>query len=438
MSLYSSLFYSEKANALLTESRSIVYMLEVERQAALAQAKCGFFPNETAEIISTCCKVELINIDQLISEIPLGGNAAIPLVQQLSKLVKLRDFEASRYVHFGLTSQDVVDTATVLCIKDLIVLLEEGLADLTRALVNKARKYKETPMIGRTLLQQAKPITFGYKLVTYIGMIESLIESLASIKKRVLKIQLGGAVGSGNNSITKEVQKEFAKNLELNLANSWQSDRTSINEFGAFLGTLSGSLGKIAKDISLLMQTEIAEVFEGAAEGKGGSSTMPHKRNPISSAVIIANATRTPHLVATLQSAMLQEHERSAGLWHAEWETLNTLMGLSAGSLEKTVDLISHLEVKPEQMAHNLEQTNGLIYAENVSLALAQTMGKLKAHDYVTKACKKAISQKIHLLDILKEQKTELSDIEKYFTPSYSLGSAIRITNEVLDKYEDL
>lgn len=245
-------------------------------------------------------------------------------------------------------------------------------------------------------------------------------------------IQMGGAVGAGNNKLNTEVLSCLAIELDLKENGSWQTSRGNLCEYAAAMGILTGNLGKIAKDVSLLMQTEIAEVFEGAAEGKGGSSTMPHKRNPVNCALILANATRTPALVSTMLSAMLQEQERSAGLWHAEWETMNTLVELAGGALVKSLDLISNLEVNKEQMLLNLETTQGLIYAENVSLALAHKIGKIKAHEYVEKACKTAIKQEKHLFTILQEQKLELENMDKLFQANETLGSALAMIDKTL------
>ncbi len=435
MSLYSEFFYSKEINDLFSDKQAIAFMLETEAALARAQAQNSLFPVDLAEIISKSCRTELIDIDKLKSEISLGGNAAIPLVHQLTRIVKTQNFEASKYVHFGATSQDIIDTATVLSIKKYIDWLEIKLEELSKMLLMLCQKYRNTPMIGRTLLQQAKPITFGLKAAGWFSGIEECSEQLKDLKKRLLKIQMAGAVGAGNASISKEIQIDTAQILGISSANSWQSIRGSFSEWAAFLGILSGNLGKMAKDISLLMQTEVAEVFEGAAAGKGGSSTMPHKRNPVTCAAILANSTRIPGLVASMLSSMLQEHERSAGLWHAEWETLNDIMLLTAGSVEKANDLIKNLEVDANRMASNLELTNGLIYAENVSLALSEKIGKVQAHEYVEKACKTAISQKKHLLEVLLEQKTELPDLEKYFQANYSLGSAYRVIDEILQKY---
>lgn len=434
MSLYSHFFYDDEVNELLSEKQTVSAMLKVEEALAQAQAQNGLLDPELAAIISACCKFERIDVELLKQEISLGGNAAIPLVKQLTKLVKIQNFEASKFVHFGATSQDIIDTATVLGIKAYIDWLEGVMKELIECLVSISLNHRNTPMIGRTLLQQAKPITFGLKTVGWLSALLESREHLNQLKGRVLKIQLSGAVGAGNAAISKEVQVSAAKILGLKETSSWQSLRGSLVEWSSFLGILSGNLGKMARDISLLMQTEVGEVFEGAAEGKGGSSTMPHKRNPVGCAAILANANRIPGLVSTMLSNMLQEHERSTGLWHAEWDTLQDLMLLTAGSLTKSVDLISHLEVNGKRMASNLELTKGLIYAENVSLSLAKKIGKMQAHETVEKACKLSIKMDVHLKEIIAEMDLDIENFEELFKAENSIGNSLEIIDNIISR----
>jgi 3-carboxy-cis,cis-muconate cycloisomerase len=431
MSLYSELFYAKEINELFSDNQTINAFLQFEASLALAQANNGIIPTEAAEIIAQCCKVSFIDIEKLKKDINLGGNAAIPLVQQLTRIVKNNDVEASKYVHLGATSQDVVDTALVLQIKRFIIWLEERLKKLTQVLTTITQQHRTTLMIGRTLLQQARPITFGLKTAKWLENIETDKVRIEACKNRVLVLKLGGAVGSGNKNIGLEVQKSMSKALGVGLP----AMNNGLVELATTLGILSGNLGKIAKDISLLMQTEMAEVFEGAAEGKGGSSTMPHKRNPVTSATIIANSTRIPHLVGSMLSSMTQEHERSAGLWHSEWEPITQIIQLTAGSIEKTIDLLANLEVDSNRMLANIELTNGLIYAENVSLALAQKMGKINAHELIEKACKLSVSQGKHLKVVLAEMNINIPDVDELFKPENSIGNSLEIIDNILSKF---
>ncbi|PKQ44529.1 3-carboxy-cis,cis-muconate cycloisomerase [Confluentibacter flavum] len=437
MSIYSDTFYANDINLLLSERSAIAEMLKVEAALANAQAALGIIPADAAKIISISCNVDFIDINKIKSDIKLGGNAAIPLVKELTKVIKTSNFEASKYVHFGATSQDIIDTASILTIKKTISWMEDKLNTLETALITLTKEHKNTIMVGRTLLQQARPITFGLKTA---GWLESITRSrlrLQTVKNDVLQIQLGGAVGSGNNHITEDVQSKFANNLGLRNAFPWQSQRDDLNEFSCILGILSGTLGKIAKDISLMMQTEVAEVFEGAQEDKGGSSTMPHKRNPVTCALILSNSTRTPGLVSTMLSAMIQEHERSAGYWHAEWETLTQLIGLTAGSLEKSIDLIQNLEVDSKRMLKNIEITNGLIYAEKVSFILSKTIGKMQAHEAIKKSCQLSISSGKHLKEIISEAHPEIENIEELFKPENVIGNSIEWVEKILKSYKN-
>lgn len=435
MSLYSETFYTRELTDLFSDQEAIAKLLRVEASLANAQAEVGIIPQTAAKIISDCCRVDAIDTISLKNEVALGGNVAIPLVRQLTKVIKNRDFEASKYVHLGATSQDIIDTATILTIKEYAIWLENKLNSLEKVLVSLTKTHAKTLMIGRTLLQQAKPLTFGVKTAGWLQCISRTKNRLSEIKKRLYCVQLGGAVGSGNDNITEAVQEAFAKNLKLEVSFPWQSQRDSLAEFAAFLGVLSGSLGKIAKDISLLMQTEVGEVFEGAAEGKGGSSTMPHKRNPVGCALILSNSTRTPGLVSTILSTLPQEHERSAGLWHTEWETLAQLMNLTAGSLEKSVDVITNLEVNEERMLQNIEITKGLIYAEIVSLQLSKSIGKMPAHEAVQKACILAQQKQKHLKEVVREMYPQLENIDELFNPENAIGNSVVWVENLLKKY---
>ncbi|WP_369753965.1 3-carboxy-cis,cis-muconate cycloisomerase [Flavobacterium sp. WC2409] len=436
MSLYTQLFYSKEVDAMFSDSEAIAQMLRVEVALAEAQANKGLFSKIIAETIKACGIVSKIDIEKLKSEIALGGNATIPLVKQLTQIVKNKEIEASKYVHLGATSQDIVDTAMVLQIQSFILWLEIKCSQLEQQLLELTMAHRETIMVGRTLLQQAKPTTFGFKTAGWLTAISRSKQRLQEIKRRILVVQLGGAVGNGNTNISIEIQEELARLLGLSPSFTWHSHRDNLAEMASILGILSGSLGKIAKDISLLMQTEVGEVFEGAAEGKGGSSTMPHKRNPVTCAAILANTNRLPHLVATILSAMAQEHERSAGLWHSEWEVLTEIMQLTAGSLEKSIALIEGLEVDENRMLENLELTKGLIYAENITLALAQKTGKLAAHEWIENACKKAIQEKKHLKEVALEMNIDVADLDSLFDPKNAIGLSFDLIDQVVKKFQ--
>lgn len=435
MSLYSRTFYADELAELFSDQENVAKLLRVEAALALAQAQVGLIPESAARIIDECCRLEAIDLHSLKADVALGGNVAIPLVKQLTKVIKNRDFEAFKYLHLGATSQDIIDTATVLMIKAYVDWLEVKLVHLEQLLLALTKEHLHTLTIGRTLLQQAKPMTFGIKTAGWLLACSRSLHRLRQLTDRLFYIQLGGAVGSGNSGITWEVQEVMADLLGLNPSFPWQSQRDTFAEFASFLGILSGSLGKIARDISLLMQTEVAEVFEGAGEGKGGSSTLPHKRNPVGCALILSNSTRTPGLVATMLSAMPQDHERSAGMWHAEWETLADLMRLAGGSVEKSLDLITNLEVDKGRMLQNIELTNGLIYAEKISLHLSKSLGKMQAHESVKKACALAIQQQKHLKNVIAELHPQLENLDELFQPQQAIGQSVVWVEKVLKSY---
>ncbi len=413
--LYQNFFYSPQADALFSDKATIGYMLQFESALAQAQAKHGMIPQACADIIYNNCVIENIDIQLLISQVGLGGNACIPLVKQLTNVVKKQNTEAAGYVHFGATSQDVIDTATILQAKDAIILIQKDLDKVINQLQILSENHQKTLMIGRSFMQQARPITFGYKVDTWIDGLTRAKERIERILQDCFVVQLGGAVGnkSAFGEYGDNISESLATILQLkNSKLSWHTQRDRIVEIASVLGILIGSISKIAKDISLLMQTEIGEVFESSEEGKGGSSTMPHKRNPVACIAILANAQRIPNLVATMLSCMTQDHERATGQWHAEWETFSQIIQLTGGALHQAVNLTNGLEVNILNMSKNMEATNGLIYAESVSLALSKFIGKSEAHQFVEKNCREAVRQGVHLKEYLSSQEI----IKKYFS----------------------
>lgn len=381
-------------------------MLDFEAALARAGARCGVIPETAVAPIEAACRAEFYDLDVLAQAITTAGNSAIPLVKALGKRVANADPEAERYVHLGATSQDAMDTGLVLQIRRGVELLERDLARLGDLLAEQAERHAELAMPGRTWLQHATPITLGMKIAGWLGAVTRHRQRLQELKPRLLSLQFGGASGSlaalGEHAWP--VSQALAEELGLQLPEQpWHTQRDRLVEFGTWLGLVAGSLGKLGRDLSLLMQTDVGEVFEPSAPGKGGSSTMPHKRNPVGCAVMIAAATRAPGLVSTLLSAMPQEHERSLGLWHAEWETLPELCCVVSGALQQALTVVAGLEVDPARMQGNLEQTRGLVLAEAVSIALAQRIGRDAAHRLVEQCCKRAVADGRHLRGVLAE-----------------------------------
>ena len=334
--LFDAYFTANPMGEVFCDHGRVQAMLDVEAALARAQAKVGLIPSTAVAPIEAACRAELYDFAALGQAIASAGNSAIPLVKALGKRIASVAPEAERYVHLGATSQDVMDSGLVLQLGAALRLVERDLIQLGDVLAQQAERYASTPMAGRTWLQQATPVTLGMKIASWLGAVTRSRQRLRELKPRLLCLQFGGASGTlaalGDQALP--VAHALAEELGLKLPDQpWHTQRDRLVEFGAVLGLIAGGLGKMGRDISLLMQTEAAEVFEPSAPGKGGSSTMPHKRNPVGSAVLISAATRVPGLLSILFSAMPQEHERSLGLWHAEWETLPEMCCVVSGAL---------------------------------------------------------------------------------------------------------
>ncbi|SPB16552.1 3-carboxy-cis,cis-muconate cycloisomerase [Caballeronia novacaledonica] len=392
------------ANEVWSPRATVQAMLDVEAALARVSALHGVIPPGAVEAIVAACDADNIDADALMTGAQAGGNLAIPLVKQLTAVVKANDAEAAKYVHWGATSQDIIDTGVVLQLRAALDLLDADLRVLSDALVVQAQAHQKTPMIGRTWLQQALPITLGLKFAQWLDAVTRHRQRLVELKARALALQFGGAAGTLASLRDKAlpVAASLAEDLKLTLpALPWHTQRDRIAEAASFFGMLTGTLGKIARDISLMMQTEVGEVAEPAAAGKGGSSTMPHKRNPVGCAAVLTAATRAPNLVATIFAGMVQEHERALGGWQAEWEALPDLARLTAGALANIVGIVPAIEVNVERLARNLDVTNGLVLGEAVMLALGDAIGRLDAHKLVEGASKASVANGTSLFDEL-------------------------------------
>jgi len=440
MALLDSLFGSAAMSEVFSDSARLQRMLDFEAALAAAQAQSGLIPAAAAKVIASKCKADLLDLAALSSATALSVNPAIPLVKQLTALVARDDAEAARFVHWGATSQDANDTGLVLQMRKAFDLLDADLARLSGALAGLAQKYRSTPMAGRTLMQQALPTTFGVKVAGWLDAVTRHRERLADTRRRVLVLQFGGAVGSlaalGGKGLA--VAATLANELNLGMpAMPWHTQRDRVAEVAATLALCVGTLGKIARDIALHMQTEIAEVFEPAGEGRGGSSTMPHKRNPVTAAVVLAAAVRVPALVSTMLSAMVQEDERGLGNWHSEWETLPEIFRLTGGALHQMAEVVPHLEVDTERMRQNLDATQGLIFAEAVTMALGKDIGKPAAHHLVETASREARAAGKHLREVLQQNKSvterlTAAELDRLFAPENYLGVAEELVDRVI------
>lgn len=430
--LFDAYFSAESMAEVFCDQGRLQGMLDFEAALARAEAQVGLIPQAAVAPIAQACLASLYDVDALGVAIASAGNSAIPLVKALGKWVAGEDPSAERYVHLGATSQDVMDTGLVLQLRRALALIEADLARLGDILAAQAQRYAAVPLAGRTWLQHATPVTLGMKIAGWLGAVTRSRQRLIELKPRLLVLQFGGASGTlaalGEQAMP--VAQALAAQLQLTLPEQpWHTQRDRLVEFASVLGLIAGSLGKLGRDISLLMQTEAAEVFEPAAPGKGGSSTMPHKRNPVGAAVLISAATRVPGLVATLFSAMPQEHERSLGLWHAEWETLPEICRLVSGALQQALLVSAGVEVDPERMARNLDLTQGLVLAEAVSIVLAQRLGRDTAHHLLEQCCKRAVAEQRHLRAVLADEPlitAELSatDLDRLLDPAHYLGQA--------------
>ena len=396
---------SSAAMRAVCDDRAVLqHMLDFEAALARAEAKTGIIPASAVAPIAAACDAGRFDAAALAEAATRAGNLAIPLVKALTAAVAAADADAARYVHWGATSQDVIDTATMLGLRAAIDAL---LSDLDRAVAGFAAlalRHRHTAMVARTWLQHALPMPFGLKLAEYAAALHRTRTRLLRLRRGTLALQFGGAAGTlaalGNRGL--DVAAALAQELALPLPDApWHSHRDRIAEAASVLAILSGSCGKIARDISLLMQTDVGEAFEPAGAGRGGSSTMPHKRNPVAAASALAAATMAPNLAATLFAAQVQEHERSAGPWHAEWPTLPTLLLVTSGALAAIVDIAEGLEVDAARMRANLDTTHGLIMAEAVTMALAGHIGRSEAHHLVEEASRKAIATGRHLHEVL-------------------------------------
>jgi 3-carboxy-cis,cis-muconate cycloisomerase len=400
--IFKDVFGTAEMRGVFSDDNLLKCYVEAEVALAVAQARLGIIPPEAADAIARLAPAVTLDRDALKHETENVGYPILGLVRQLSQKLG----EAGRYVHWGATTQDIMDTGTVLQIRAALAIVERDLAAVSTALASLAQKYRDTPMPGRTHLQQALPITFGYKCAVWLSMMDRHAARLRELKPRVLIAQFGGAAGTlaslGDKGL--EVRPEFARELQLgDPPITWHVARDAVTETVNFLALLTGSLGKIGFDIMLMMMTELGEVFEPFAAHRGASSTMPQKRNPISSEVLVANAKAVRQHAGLMLDALIQDFERATGPWHVEWMAIPESFILTAGSLAQAKFMLEGLVVDESRMRANLDLTQGLIVAEAVMMGLAPHLGRQTAHDLVYEACREALGQGRSLLDVLKE-----------------------------------
>lgn len=379
-------------------------ILDVEAALAGAEAEVGMVPASCVAPIQAAARAELYDPDRLAAEATETGNPVIPVVRQLTERVAAADADAARFVHWGATSQDILDTGLVLQLRTAVPTVTDRLARAVRAAAVHATRYADATMAGRTWLQQATPVTFGLKAAGWTDALHRARHRVQSALADALVLQLGGAAGTlaSLGSRGPAVTEALAVRLGLPVPDvPWHAHRDRFAQLACTLGVAAGTGGKIGRDIALLAQTEVGEVSEQPAQGRGGSSTMPQKRNPVAAASAVAAAGRTPGLVAAMLAAMGQEHERGLGNWQVEWDTLPDLVVVTAAGARATAHALEGLVVDTDRMRANADATGGILLAESISMALAKFIGKHEAHACVAAACRRAADEGRPLADVL-------------------------------------
>ena len=435
--IFRDVFTTPAMRQVWSDENRVQKYLDFEKALAVAQARLKIIPQEACDEIVKHCDVAEYDMAKLKEATERIGYPVLPVVQQLVKLCKDKLGEWS---HWGATTQDITDTATVLQIREALALVEKEIDGICDALAGLAKKYRDTPMAGRSNLQQAVPITFGYKMATMLASFERHRERLKELRPRVLVGEFGGAAGT-LSSLGKEglrCQQELMKELDLGQpAISWHTVRDTIAEVGCFLGLVTGSCGKIAFDMKLMMQTEVEEVQEPFHQGRGSSSTMPQKRNPISSVYITAQTAIVKQHVAALLEAMIEDHERATGPWEIEWIVLPEIFMLAAGALAQTRFVVEGMQVNEKKMRENIFITKGLIMSEAVMMGLGDKMGRNYAHDVVYDICRDVVKTGRPLIDLLEEndeikKHADREALEKMVDPANYLGVAGEMVDRVL------
>ncbi|HEY3107841.1 MAG TPA: 3-carboxy-cis,cis-muconate cycloisomerase [Chloroflexota bacterium] len=436
-----ALFASPEVEALFAPEAFVQRMLDFEAALARAEARAGVIPAAAAEAIAAACRVERIDVAALLRDAVPAGTPAIPLVRQLTRQV---EGDGAGYVHWGATSQDAIDTALVLQIREALRLLEAGLLAVGSASAALAERHRATPMAGRTLLQQALPITFGLKAARWLALATRQVEALRALRPRVLVVQLGGAAGTvgslGGRGIA--VVERLGEELGLGVpALPWHAERDRVAELASALGVVAGAMAKIATDLILLAQSEVGEVAEGSAPGKGGSSTLPQKRNPVDAVEAIAAARLAIGLVPVVLNGLVQEHERAAGGWQVEWAAIPELFGCAAGAVEHVRAALAGLEVDGARMRANLEASGGLIVAESLSFALAARLGRDAAHAIVAELSRQAAASTLRQVALADRRVTAVlseADVDAALDPARYLGSADAFVERALKDFARL
>jgi 3-carboxy-cis,cis-muconate cycloisomerase len=434
---YRDMFGTAAMRDVWGDAGQVAAWLQAEEALARAEAEVGLIPAEAAQAIAAACRLDIVDWDALKRGADLVGYAILPLVRQIAAAAGP---EAGGFVHWGATTQDIMDTGTVLQVRAGRRLVEADLGWIIDRLASLAREHRDTVMAGRTHGQQALPITFGYKLAVYVAELRRGAERLARAGAMAEMVQFAGAAGTlaSVGPAGLDVQRAMGRILDLGVPPiSWHTSRDGLADVVANLGLVTSTLAKLAQEVAFLQRTEVGEVEEGFVPGRGGSSTMPQKRNPIASEAVMGAAKVVRQLVPAMLDAMLHDNERATGPWHTEWLALPEAFVLTSGILAKTREILDGLVVRPDRMRRNLELTGGMINTEALMMALAPTLGRQVAHDVVYDATMRAIERGTPLIDELVAEApiaehSSRAEIERLLDPANYIGLSAEFVDRVL------
>jgi 3-carboxy-cis,cis-muconate cycloisomerase len=443
MSVLQHAFWDEACADVLSDARLLSAMARFEGALAIASAHAGIVPDAAAKAITEVAAGATFDDDALVPAARRNGTLAIPFVKELTKKVAAVSPDAARYVHFGATSQDVVDTGVVLCLApavERLLSLSKRVGDAAAVL---AKRHARTPMVARTLLQPAVPVPFGWKAAVWLSMVARSHASLRAAGRAACVLQFGGAGGTLSAYAEKGDAVAGALAAELRLARApvtWHSTRDNFARLGAEAAIAAGAAGKIARDVSLMMQPEIGEAAEPTGEDRGGSSAMPHKRNPVGCLAALEAAQRTPGLATTLLAQLTPEHERGIGQWQSQWFTLRDLLCSAASGMAAMAEVLEGLKVDEQAMRANLERSRGLVYSENVSLHLSRTLGKQAAHALTEKLCAAAVREGKTLAEVLRadpgaSKAVDAKTLDALFDPQNCFGSSAAMIERAIAEW---